>query len=233
MYVDNGDFNRTVNKWSGNDSTPSVAMSVTGSCFGLFVDIFNDLYCSQESPHQVIKKSLNTINSAIVVVAGNGTAGNTTNMLNSSRGIVVDFNLTLYVADYYNHRVQCFLYGQLNGTTVVGTAAPGTIALNWPAGLIQDADGYLFIADYEDHRIIGSGPNGFRCIAGCTGVPGSASNQLFNPHTFTFDSHGNLIVADRSNSRIQKFLLSSNSCGRSCCVLLWALVVSRYASDRR
>ena len=154
-------------------------------------------------------------------------------MLNSSRGIVVDFNLTLYVADYYNHRVQCFPFGQLNGTTVVGTAAPGTIALNWPAGLIQDADGYLFIADYEDHRIIGSGPNGFRCIAGCTGVLGSASNQLFNPHTFTFDSHGNLIVADRSNSRIQKFLLSSNSCGRSCCVLLWALVVSRYASDRR
>ena len=173
------------------------------------------LLFTRNHANQVIKKSLNRINSDTVVVAGNGTAGSATNMLNLPRGIVVDFNMTLYVADQNNHRVQRFPYGQVNGTTVVGADAPGTITLNCPHGLAQDANGYLFISDYSDNRIIGSGPNGFRCIAGCTGLPGPASNQLFNPSSLSFDSHGNLFVADRSNNRIQKFLLSSNSCGES------------------
>ena len=215
IYADNGNSNKSVNRWTANDSIPTIAMTVTESCLSLFVDIFNNLYCSQETPHQVVKTSLNKIKDGTVVVAGNGTAGNATNLLNSPRGMVVDFHMIFYVADQNNHRVQRFPYGQLDGTTVVGTDAPGTITLFHPTGLIEDTNGYLFIADYDDHRVIGSGPNGFRCIAGCTGMLGSASNQLFNPHSLSFDSHGNLFVADRGNNRIQKFLLSSNSCGES------------------
>ena len=215
IYVDNGNSNKSVNKWTTSDSTPTIAMIVNSSCLGLFIDILNSLYCSPENANQVIKKSLNKINSDIVVVAGNGTAGSAANLLNYARGIVVDFNMTLYVADQNNHRVQRFPYGQVNGTTVVGADAPGTITLNCPHGLAQDADDYLFIADYSDNRIIGSGPDGFRCIAACTGLPGPASNQLNTPSAMSFDSHGNLFVADRLNSRIQKFLLPSNSCGES------------------
>ena len=215
IYADNGDLKKTVKKWTTNDSIPTIAMTVSTSCYGLFVDTLNNLYCSEDNAHRVVKKSLNKVNGDTVVVAGNGTAGTAMNMLNRPWGMVVDFNKTLYVADYNNHRVQQFSYGQRNGTTVVGTDAPGTMMLNSPAGLVQDADCYLFIADYGDNRIVGSGPNGFRCIAGCTGISGSASNQLFNPFSMGFDNHGNLFVADKSNNRIQKFLLSSNSCGES------------------
>ena len=237
IYADNGNSNKSVNKWTANDSIPAIAMIVNSSCLGLFIDILNNIYCSPENANQVIKKSLNRINSDTVVVAGNGTAGNATNLLNYVRGIAVDFNLTLYVADQYNHRVQRFTSGQLDGMTVVGSDAPGTITLNSPNGIVEDADGYLFITDYGDNRIIGSGPNGFRCIAGCTGLPGAASNQLNNPYSLSFDSHGNLFVADRSNNRIQKFLLSSNSCGKSFHVqeeeLLFSTRFTSVPSDNR
>ncbi|CAF4380599.1 unnamed protein product, partial [Adineta steineri] len=75
--------------------------------------------------------------------------------------------------------------------------------------------GYLYISDCYDNRIIGSGPYGFRCLFGCTSVAGSSSNQLNYPRTFSFDSYGNLYVADQNNNRIQKFILASNSCSLS------------------
>ena len=62
----------------------------------------------------------------------------------------------------------------------------------------------------SNNRIVGSGPNGFRCLVGCSGY-GSASNQLYNPITLSFDSYGNMFVTDCWNSRIEKFILTNNS----------------------
>ena len=165
------------------------------------------------SRHQVISKALDNRLNVWNVVAGTSAAGSTSVMLNSPRGIAVDTNLNLYVADCSNHRIQKYSYRQLNGTTVVGATVAGTISLNCPSEIILDADGYLFITDTHNHRIIGSGPNGFRCIAACSGV-GSTSTALYFPAKFSFDSYGNLFIADWGNSRIQKFLLLSNSCGK-------------------
>ena len=68
--------------------------------------------------------------------------------------------------------------------------------------------------DTGNNRIVGSGPNGFRCLVGCSGSGGSASNQLNSPETLSFDSYGNMFVTDWWNNRIQKFVLSTNSCGK-------------------
>jgi hypothetical protein len=106
-----------------------------------------------------------------------------------------------------------FQSGQLNATTAAGNGAPGTIILSYPIDVILDADGYLFIVDSDNQRIIGSGLAGFRCVAGCSGTYGSASNQLFYPQTMAFDSYGNIFVMDTDNSRIQKFFLTADSCG--------------------
>ena len=70
----------------------------------------------------------------------------------------------------------------------------------------------LFITDNGNQRIIGSDENGFRCIVGCSGRSGLASNQLNAPRNIAFDSFGNLFVVDQYNDRIQKFVLSSNLC---------------------
>jgi tripartite motif-containing protein 71 len=118
------------------------------------------------------------------------------------------------VADYGNDRIQFFQPNQLNGSTLAGSGAPGTITLHGPIDVVLDADGYMYIVDSLNNRIIGSGPNGFRCVCGCTGTSGPASYQLNVPRSLSFDSYGNLIIADTNNNRIQKFSLATNSCGK-------------------
>ena len=212
MYVDNGNDNKTVNKWTTNVSICTIAMQMESQCYDLAVDIYENLFCSVGDSNQVIKRSLYHNNSSsTVIVAGNGTAGFSEYLLNMPRGLVVDFYLNLFVADCGNNRIQRFRRNQLNGTTVAGTA--DTILLSCPIGIVLDTDGYLFIVDKDNDRIIGADRRGFRCIVGCTGVRGSNSDQLNYPRILRFDAHGNIFVADTSNSRIQTFLLATNSCG--------------------
>ncbi len=213
VYVDNGEANYVVDKWSSNSTNSVAAMYMCGGCYGLFIDINNNLYCSMQYTHKVISKSLNSRLNVWSIVAGTGSAGSASNMLNGPRGIYVDTNLNLYVADYNNARIQKFSFGQLNATTVAGATAAGTISLWGPTGVVLDANGYLFISDTWNHRIVGSGPYGFQCIVACSGA-GSSSTGLYFPAHLSFDSYGNLYVADWGNSRIQKFLLANNSCGK-------------------
>jgi DNA-binding beta-propeller fold protein YncE len=135
-------------------------------------------------------------------------------MLYKPRGIFVNSGLNFYVADCGNNRIQFFQSGQLNGTTVTINGLNGIFTLSCPTEVVLDIDGYLFIADSENNRILGSGPTGFRCIVGCTGTTGLAADQLNSPHSLSFDSYGNLFVIEYGNNRLQKFFLSSNSCGK-------------------
>jgi hypothetical protein len=215
IYVDNGASNGRVDKWTLNSNTSVPVMYVKSYCFGLFVDINDTLYCSMGSQDKVVRKWLNDNINASTIVAGTGLSGSASNMLYEPYGIFVDINFDLYVTDSRNHRVQLFPPGQSNGITVAGSgSSTTTITLNYPTDIVLDADKYLFIADYNNHRVVGSGPNGFRCLCGCSGSSGSTSNQLSGPWALSFDSFGNMFVTDELNHRIQKFVLSSNSCGK-------------------
>ncbi|CAF3882100.1 unnamed protein product, partial [Adineta steineri] len=210
VYVDNGYSNSQVDKWTVNSTIGVSVMNVKAACWGLFVDIYNNIYCSVSIYHQVVTKSLNSNSNMWIVAAGIDCAGSTSNALYYPRGIYVDTDLSLYVADYSNNRIQSFLLNQLNAITVVGTGAPSTTDLYGPSGVTLDANGYLFITDTLNNRIIGSGPNGFRCLVGCTEVLNSGSNQLYYPTALSFDTHGNMFIADDWNHRVQKFYLTTN-----------------------
>jgi hypothetical protein len=214
IYINN-DYTGFVDKLTLN-STSNITTLYVGDeeCYDLFIDNNNSLYCSLYGFHKVIKRSLNSSDSQTTTVAGTGCPGFLFNMLYYPRGIFLDINFNLYVADSNNNRIQLFQSGQLNATTVVGINVPGTTSLRCPTDVVLDADGYLFIVDSNNYRIIGSDRNGFRCIAGCSGTPGSASNQLYSPQTMAFDSYGNIFVTDCVNNRVQKFLLATNSCGK-------------------
>ena len=216
VYVDNGAANHTVRKWATNATSSTTVMIVNGDCNGLFVDIYDSLYCSTYVTHTVLRKVADSDANTSAIVAGNSTPGLASNMLAFPCGIFVDIDLSLYVADSGNHRVQVFRSGQLNGATVAGNGASGTILLKGPGQVALDGDGYVFIVDSGNFRIVGSGPNGFRCIAACSGRNGSAANELLWPYDIRFDSHGNLFVADTSINGIRKFTLARNSCGELC-----------------
>ena len=214
VYIDNGYLYGQVNKWSYQSNSREIVMNTNGICYGLFVDNNNTLHCSLGDFHQVIKVSLNSNSTTPTISIGNGSAGSASNMLHSPRGIYVDLNLNLYVADCGNNRVQFFRSGQSNGTTVAVNGVTGLFTLNCPTDIILDSDQYLFIVDNNNHRIIGSGSNGFRCIVGCLGSNVSSSFKLWYPQSMAFDSDGNIFITDTGNSRIQKFSLQNNFCGK-------------------
>ena len=208
IYVDNGANHGRIDKWIvENETWTTVMMNVTSSCYAIFIDIYESLYCSMFDKHRVDKKWLN---GGTVIVAGSEL-----NTLNHPWGIFVDINLDLYVADSGNNRIQLFRRNQRSGTTVVGNGSSKfTIGLNSPTGVVLDGDRHIFIVDYGNHRIIGSDDYGFRCIFGC-----STNDELSFPQTMSFDSYGNIYVTDPNNHRIEKITLSKKSdrkCAENC-----------------
>lgn len=209
IYVDNGFSKNVVIKWTSDFMNSNTVMKVNGSCYGLFVDINDTIYCSLADHHQVLKLLTNNSINETKIAAGNGSSGSSLDLLNSPRGIFVTTNFELYIADCNNNRIQLFSVGQLNGTTVSENTT-----LNCPTGVLLDKDKYLFIVDSENHRILRSHVNGFHCIVGCLQKNGSSVDQLNNPQSMSFDSYGNIYVTDRNNNRIQKFKLIANFCSK-------------------
>jgi hypothetical protein len=211
IYIDNGYEYSQVDKLAFSATTTVPEMMVNQECYGLFVDINATLYCSIMDLHHVVAKSLNSSSNTSAIVAGTYCPGSTSYMLYYPCGIFVDVNFDLYVADCGNNRIQRFHSGQLDATTVAGKGISGTFTLSCPTGVVLDAGNYLFIVDSGNHRIIGSGPNGFRCIVGCFSWSGPGASQLWYPQSMAFDRYGNFFVADMENSRVQKFVLLNNS----------------------
>ncbi|CAF4431587.1 unnamed protein product, partial [Adineta steineri] len=104
IYIDNGYSYGRVDKYIFNTSNRVTVMNVNGSCYGLFIDISDSLYCTLKTLHQVVKLLLNNGTTIPTIAAGNGSAGSLSNMLNSPQGICVDSNLNLYIADCANNR---------------------------------------------------------------------------------------------------------------------------------
>jgi hypothetical protein len=214
IYVGTGNSSNRVDKWALNAMSADIVMNVSDSCYGLFIDMNNTLYCSMQDAHKVVKKPLYNNGTSQFIAAGNGSCGSGSFMLNGPRGIFVDNEFKLYVADRYNNRIQLFRFGQSNGTTLIGNGTietAGNISLNQPTSVVLDADNYLFIVDSNNHRIIGSGPYGYRCLVGCST---SSGTQLNDPRTLSFTSYGTIFVTDGSSNQVHAFFISTNYCSK-------------------
>jgi sugar lactone lactonase YvrE len=146
-----------------------------------------------------------------------GSYGSGANQFNSPYGLFVDESAsnTLYVVDTYNHRIQMWLPGATNGTTVAGQTGVCGTGLNqlcYPSSVTKDIYGNIYIVDTSNNRImqwmIGSASG---VIIGGGSTHGALPNQLYTPYNAKLDPSGDVIVADSSNNRIQKF---SVSCGK-------------------
>ena len=212
IYVSRNESNtHEVVKWTNNGNSSFTVMEVAGGCFALFVDVYDNIYCSMVDHHQVVKRSFNDDVNVTITVAGSGTNGSASDMLSSPRGIFVTSWFELYVADCGNNRIQRFGKGQSYGSA---EKLNGGLSLNCPSAIVLDSVGNIFIADLGNNRIVMSGSNFGRCIAGCSNSNGSASDVLLRPSSLSFDRYGNLYVADTGNQRIQKIRLSTNYCSK-------------------
>ncbi|CAF0778639.1 unnamed protein product [Adineta ricciae] len=212
IFIDNG-INGRVEKWIFNRNVSTTVMIVSSSCFDLFIDIKNFLYCSMSKNHLVIKKDIYSPVMGWEAVAGTSEKGSTSVHLNDPRGIFVDIKFDTYVADCGNDRIQRISSGQMEGTTLVGSTllAKRQYLLSCPTAIILDIQQFLFIVDSKNRRILRSGPTDIFCVIGCDGL-NIKSTQLLLPTSLAFDNFGNLFVVDSGNHRIQKFEYSSNSC---------------------
>lgn len=214
LYVSTDNNGGSVERWRSNETTSTVVLNSNGTCRGLFIVKSTIIYCSLWPNHIVVSGVLNSNGVVLVRVAGNGINGSLAHQLNHPQGVFVDENSNLYIADSYNHRIQCFAQGSINGTTVAGNSSSSSmiISLNFPSSIVLDGNGYLFIADSGNNRILALTKTGFICVFGCSMVGGSNLYQLHNPQALNFDSYGNLFIADTSNNRIVKLTFNQTSC---------------------
>jgi len=152
-------------------------------------------------------------------------AGATTNSgLRGPESIAFDASGDLWVSDTYNNRVLEFAPPFADGMTaslVIGQAdfvssgaATTASGLDFPTGLALDSSGNLWIGDSDNSRVLQFAPplaNGMSASLALgqasftTSTPAATQNGLSRPFGLTFDSSGNLGVADFANNRTLTF----------------------------
>ncbi|CAM4746133.1 unnamed protein product [Rotaria magnacalcarata] len=124
---------------------------------GLHLDVSsNSLFIANANSHNIIRWVVNASTWTLIAGAPNGQSGSTSTFLNYPYNFILDSSGNLYVADTNNHRVQLFLSGQFNGTTIAGvTAVSGSAVnkLNSPQSLTLDSNLNLYVADTSNNRI--------------------------------------------------------------------------------
>ncbi|CAF4969011.1 unnamed protein product [Rotaria sp. Silwood1] len=171
-----------------------------GTSYAIYLDNQSNIYISEYSNHRVTKW-FHGNHTAGVLIAGNNVAGSTPYQLNNPYGIYVDANYILYIADYGNHRIQKWIAGAVNATTVAGVSGVLGVSssqLHYPTAITFDQYNYMYIMDSGNNRIQ-------RWWPGSTYGVTVASASLNNPRGMAFDTSGNLVVADQSYHRVVSF----------------------------
>jgi sugar lactone lactonase YvrE len=211
------DTNACVTKWSPGYSTGILVAGGNGQ--GATLTKLNGPQALFVEPNTSIIWIADTYNCRIVkwtspstaILVAGGACGSKPSQFNYPAGLYVDTSAsnTLYVVDTDNHRIQMWISGSNNGTTVAGQTGVAGSALNQlssPVSLIMDKNGSMYIVDTGNYRII-LWTLGFTSGVVIAGVDtfGTLPNQIYYPLSIRFDSSGALIVADSGNNRIQRF----------------------------
>jgi NHL repeat len=120
--------------------------------------------------------------------------------------LYIDINNTLYICDYSNDRIQKWIIGAPNGTTIAGNSNgnSGSTAteLNRPSGIDFDKNGYMYVADLNNHRIQRFAPGSFTgvTVAG-TGVASTSTGALDTPTAVSVDNSFNMYITENGNNR--------------------------------
>lgn len=118
---------------------------------------------------------------------------------------IASHNDVLYVAEYFNDRIQVF---GLDGTPkrIFSEAGDGPGQFNVPGGVTVAANGDLFVADFYNQRVQHQRADGFFIRQwGTTGTIGIAAGNFNYPTDVVVDFDNTLYVVDGYNDRVQAF----------------------------
>jgi surface protein len=181
---------------------------------GITVDVSNNVYVTEIGNNRIRKITPAGVVSTLAGSTRGYEDGSGPNAkFSEPRGITVDIQGTIYVADYGNDKIR-----KITSTGVVTTLAgsirgfadgTGTTAqFNFPYGITVDSNGIIYVADMDNDRIRRVTPTGVvTTIAGSSRgyVDGTGINAKFSqPRGITIDSSGNIYISDTTNQRIRK-----------------------------
>ena len=125
------------------------------------------------------------------------------------KGIALDGQGNVYVADSQNHRIVQF---DANGGFLAnwGSEGSGPGQFKEPWGVAVGEDGSIYVADTWNHRIQKLDSQGqFVTMWGVFGDTGGASqgteSLLYGPRDVVIDANGDLYVTDTGNKRVLKY----------------------------
>jgi trimeric autotransporter adhesin len=190
--------NHLIRKVSGGLLT-SIARSALPT--GLAFDGVATLYVADHSAGEILE---------IPLSSGTATAMNV-----SATDVAYGSDGYLYIADItVARRANVFGVSSViagGGSLAEGDGGPATTArLNQPSNVAIDSIGNLYIADKANNRIRRVGLNGTITTLAGTGAAGNTGDggaamlaTLNGPTSVTFDSYGNLYIADTGNARLR------------------------------
>jgi sugar lactone lactonase YvrE len=185
------------------------------------LDSAGNVYMAVPDRHKVYKMTPGGILTTFAGTGQPGPAGDggpaTSAQLNSPRGVAVDGNGDVYIADASNGRIRKVSSSSGIITTIVGgptTAFPSF----FPQGVAVDSPGNVYVADTYHNMIrkiafngavttvAGNGANGFSGDGGA-----ATSAKLSYPQSVAVDAGGNLYIVDGNNNRIRKVSASDGT----------------------
>jgi uncharacterized protein (TIGR03437 family) len=219
---------QTITTTAGNGSpgfsgdNGSAISAQIDTVYGVAVDGQGNTYVA-DSRNQRVRKISNGI---ITTAAGNGQAGYsgdggaaTAAQLSFPRGVAVDTQGNLYIADTGNCRIRKVTSGGIV-STVAGTGTAGfsgdggsatSAQLSYPEAVAVGPSGNLYVADSWNYRVREIASNGnIQTVAGngSYGVFGdngpAAAASLGLIESLTMDTAGNLYLSDAYNHLVRK-----------------------------
>jgi sugar lactone lactonase YvrE len=206
---------------AGSGSLGSVNSTGTAASFryptGTAVDSLGNVYVADQNNHLIRKITATGVVSTFVGsgVAGSANGTGTLASFNYPRGIAIDPNGNLFVADQSNHLIRKItaagVVSTFAGSGVSGSLnSTGTLAsFNTPYGVAVDASGNVYVADQGNHlirKITSAGVVSTLAGTGSAGsLNGTGTSASFNtPTMVAVDAGGNVYVADQGNHLIRK-----------------------------
>ena len=116
----------------------------------------NSLLIVNNHAHNIVRWVVGASTWTLVTGSSSGSTGTTSTLLSYPTDVVLDSMGNMYVSDEGNQRIQFYLAGQSNGSTiagVTGTSGSTSQLLNTPSSVAVDSQFNIYVTDYNNFRV--------------------------------------------------------------------------------